>query len=79
MKVQIRLFGTLGNEYPNHDPLKGLELDVPKGSTVADLLEKLDISQSKISIVSINGQLVKVTNQLKDGDFIRVFQPIFGG
>lgn len=79
MKVQIRLFGTLGNKCPDHNPSKGLELDVPKGSTVADLLEKLDIPQSKVSIVSINSQLVKVTHQLKDGDSIRVFQPIFGG
>jgi len=80
MKVHIRLFGTLGNKFPDHDPLKGFALEVPEGSTVEDLIEKLDIPpQSKIGIVSINGQLVKIQKQLNDGDFIRVFQPISGG
>ena len=79
MKVHIRLFGTLGNKFPDHDPLKGFALEVPVRSTVEDLIEKLDIPQSKIGTVSINGQLVKVQKQLNDGDFIRVFQPIFGG
>lgn len=80
MKVHIRLFGTLGNKFPDHDPLKGFALEVPEGSTVEDLIKKLDIPpQSKIGIVSINGQLVKIQKQLNDGDFIRVFQPISGG
>jgi sulfur carrier protein ThiS len=80
MKVHIRLFGILGNKFPDHDPLKGFALEVPEGSTVEDLIKKLDIPpQSKIGIVSINGQLVKIQKQLNDGDFIRVFQPISGG
>ena len=79
MKVHIRLFGTLGNKVPGHDPLKGFALEVLAGSTVADLIEKLDIPQSKISIISINNNLVKAPRQLKEGDFIRIFQPIFGG
>ncbi len=79
MKVHIRLFGTLGNKFPDHDRLKSFALEVPEGSTVANLIAKLDIPQSKIGIVSLNGQLVKVQKQLNDGDFIRVFQPIFGG
>ena len=79
MKVKVRLFGTLGNKFPDHDPLNGFEIEIPANASIGDLLDQLDIPKSKIGLVSVQGRLVKADKTLKQGDFIRIFRPIFGG
>jgi sulfur carrier protein ThiS len=79
MKVKVRLFGTLGKKFPDHDPLNGFEIEIPANASVGDLLDQLDIPKSKIGLVSVQGRLVKAGKTLKQGDFIRIFRPIFGG
>jgi sulfur carrier protein ThiS len=79
MKVKVRLFGTLGKKFPDHDPLNGFEVEIPKDAKVGDLLEQLEIPKSKIGLVSVQGRLVKAGKTLKQGDFIRIYRPIFGG
>ncbi|MBC8443909.1 MAG: MoaD/ThiS family protein [Deltaproteobacteria bacterium] len=79
MKVKVRLFGTLGKKFPDHDPLIGFEVEIPKDANVGDLIDQLDISKSKIGFVSVHGRLVKADKALKQGDYIRIYGPIFGG
>ncbi len=79
MKIRVRLFGTLGKEFPDHDPLDGFEVEIPKDANVGDLIGELDISKSKIGFVSVQGHMVKAGNTLKQGDFVRIYGPIFGG
>ena len=79
MKVKVRLFGTLGKKFPDHDPLDGFEVEIPKDANVGDLIDRLDISKSKIGPVSVQGRLVKADKTLKQGDFVRIYGPIFGG
>lgn len=79
MKVKVRLFGTLGKKFPDHDPLNGFEVEIPKDATVNDLIDQLDIPKSKIGLVSVQGRLVKADKTLKQGDYIRIYRPIFGG
>ena len=79
MKVKVRLFGTLGKKFPDHDPLNGFEVEIPKDASVGDLLDQLHIPKSKIGLVSVEGRLVKAGKILKQGDFIRIYRPIFGG
>ncbi len=79
MKVKVRLFGTLGKQFPDHDPLDGFEIEIPEDASVGDLLDQLEIPKSKIGFVSVEGHLVKAAKILKPGDFIRIYRPIFGG
>jgi sulfur carrier protein ThiS len=79
MKVKVRLFGTLGRKFPDHDPLDGFEIEIAEYANVGDLLDRLEIPKSKIGLVSVEGHLVKATKILKPGDFIRIYRPIFGG
>ena len=79
MKVKVRLFGTLGKQFPDHDPLDGFEIEIPEDAKVGDLLDQLEIPKSKIGLVSVEGRLVKAAKTLKPGDFIRIYRPIFGG
>ena len=79
MKVKVRLFGTLGKQFPDHDPLNGFEIEIPEDANVADLLDQLEIPKSKVGPVSVEGHLIKADKILKPGDFVRIYRPIFGG
>jgi sulfur carrier protein ThiS len=79
MKVKVRLFGTLGKQFPDHDPLKGFEVDIPENASVGELLDHLQIPKSKVGLISVQGRLVKAGKILKPDDFVRIFRPIFGG
>ncbi len=79
MKVKVRLFGTLGKQFPDHDPLNGFEVEIPDSATVGELLDQLQIPKAKIGFVSVQGRLVKADKALRPNDFVRIFRPIFGG
>ena len=79
VKINVRLFGTLGNKIPDHDPLNGLQVDVPEGTDIIMLLNQLHIDQSKVGFVSIDGKLTKPNKKIKEGESIRIYRPIFGG
>ena len=79
MKVKVRMFGTLGNQFPGHDPLNGFEVEIPDNASVGDLLDQLQIPESKIGLVSVQGHPVRAAHILKPEDFVRIFRPIFGG
>jgi len=59
--------------------MHGFEIEIPEGATMGDLIKKLDILQSKIGIVSIDGRLVPTTEKLKNGNFVRMYHPLSGG
>ena len=79
MKIKVRLFGTLGKQFPDHDPLNGFTVEIPDNATVGELLDQLQIPKAKIGLVSVQGRLVKANKKLKPDDFVRIFRPIFGG
>ncbi len=79
MKVKVKLFGTLPQRYPAYDSTKGLELEIPDGAQVKDLLARLELSASDGGLVAIDNLVVQLDHELKDGDAVRVFQRAFGG
>jgi sulfur carrier protein ThiS len=79
MRIQVILYGTLRNGFPDHDPTCGFEVELAGGSSVGDLIDQLEIPRSKLGLVSVGGVLVKADAKLKNRDCVRVFQPIAGG
>ena len=79
MKIQVRLYGTLGTHLPEHDRLTGMTVDIPLGSNVGDLIDYLAIPRKKVGIISIDGTLVKESRRLSSDNFVRMYQPISGG
>jgi sulfur carrier protein ThiS len=79
MKIRVILFGTLRKSFADHDPVHGMEVEIPEGSTVGDLIAHIDLPAKKFGLVSVDGQLVKAGNLLQENAVVRVFQPIFGG
>ena len=79
MKIRMILFGTLRKSFADHDPVHGMEVEIPEGSTVGDLIATIDLHAKKFGMVSMDGHLVKAGHLLKENAVVRVFQPIFGG
>jgi len=79
MKIQVRLYGTLGNDLPDHNRLAGIVVDIPKGSNVGDLINHLAIPREKVGIISVDGTLVKLSKTLFSDNFVHMYQPISGG
>ena len=79
MKVQAKLFGTLGQKLPGYEPSQALEVEVPEGATVKDLLALLEISDSRGAVVIAEGRVLKADDRLQRGVLVSVMQAMGGG
>ena len=79
MKITVKLFGTLSQNFPDYSPGQGLEVEMPEGSKVADLLALLKISDAKGGTVVRDGLFLSKEETLTDGSLIQIFQALFGG
>lgn len=79
MKVEVKLFGILGQRFPDYHHEHGMEVEIPDGARVKDLLAHLEISTSQGGIVSVDTRLMKPNDKLQNGALVNIFQPVFGG
>jgi sulfur carrier protein ThiS len=79
VNVRVKLFGLLPRRFPGYDAEKGMEVDLPRGARVKDLLYQLGISKEEGGIVAIDGLVQKAEAELKEGSILFVFHPIVGG
>jgi sulfur carrier protein ThiS len=79
MKVRVNLYGTLGLRIPGYQHSQGLEVELPDGATVKDLLTLLKISGSEGAVVAIEGHIKKTDDKLPGGAQAQVFQTVHGG
>ena len=79
MKVRVRLFGTLGQRVPGYKPSQGIEVELPDGATVKDLLAHLKISESRGAVVIVEGRVLKADDKMQSGSLVSVLQAIRGG
>lgn len=74
MKLDIKLFASLQKYMPDME-----RLELNGSSKVLDLLKRIGISSSEVSIALVNGQQVKLDHTLDEGDTVEIFPPIAGG
>lgn len=79
MKLKVRLFGTLSQKFPDYRPLTGIEIEIPDGATVKDLLAHLKISEARGAAVIANGRVLHADDKMEDGSSLDIFQSISGG
>ena len=79
MKVKVNLYGTLNTKIPGYRQSGGIEIELPEGSTVDDLLALLRIPESKKAVVTIDGRIRKAGDKIPHGAHARILQPIHGG
>ncbi|MGD8531251.1 MAG: MoaD/ThiS family protein [Syntrophobacterales bacterium] len=74
MKLEIKLFASLQKFMPN---VEKVELD--DNCTVLDLLKKIGISSSEVTITLVNDRHVQLDQTLHEGERVAIFPPIAGG
>ena len=77
MQIKVVLYAILREKLPREN--KGVAmLEIPQGSTINDMLVKLDIDA--LVKCSVNGEIARDNKRiLNDGDEVQVFRPIGGG
>ncbi|MCH5146094.1 MoaD/ThiS family protein [Desulfovibrio sp. UIB00] len=79
MKLTVKLSTTLRDYVPDYVPETGLQVEMPEGSTVAQLAQHLGLPPQDIKIVMVNGLQQKVSDLMRDGDRIAYFPAVGGG
>jgi sulfur carrier protein ThiS len=88
MRVHLKLFASLGERLP--DELHGhrrqgneLAMDVPDGTAVQDVIERLQLPAGLVHLVLVNGLFVhpadRAAHRLAEGDALAVWPPVAGG
>jgi len=75
MHIQIKLFATLLEKLPGNAD----QFPVADGTTVGDLVTKLDIDPKDAKLIFINGRKGELDSVLLEGDRVGLFPPIGGG
>ncbi len=88
MKVYAKLFANLVQLVPEQIRERypqgiragtPLEIELPEGSTLADLVDHLALPRDKVRIVYVDGRAKKLDHRLVAGNEVGMFPPIGGG
>lgn len=79
MKVQVQLLATLTGYLPATSRDHGATLDVPDGSTIRDVIQRLGIPEDIATITLVNGHDASSEQILNEGDTVSMFPPLAGG
>jgi sulfur carrier protein ThiS len=79
MKVRVKLYGTLSQRIPNYRHSAGIEVELPEGGTVKDLLALLEISETRETVVIMEGRILQADDNIRPGVWVNVLQSIYGG
>ncbi len=74
MQITIKLFATL-----REGRFDSKTVELPEGTTVGDIIQKLNISEKEAAIVFINSRHAGFERVLQDGDILGMFPPVGGG
>jgi molybdopterin converting factor small subunit len=77
--VHVRLFATLLRFFPDLQLGETMQVNLPDGSTVGQLIERLNIPVEEIKIVFVNNIFRDMGYALKNGDTVGIFPPVGGG
>jgi len=79
MQVTVKLYGLLRSHAPDYQPSRGIVIEIPEGATVKNLLDHLDISEIRGTVVIAGGRVLKANEKIQSGESVDVFQSIQGG
>ena len=74
MQIEVRLFAAFRKGRFAREPV-----ELPEGSCLRDLIERLDIPEKQVSLPLINGRHSKFDCSLAAGDVVALFPAIGGG
>lgn len=74
MKVEVKLSAAL-----RKGRFGRRTIDLPDGSTVANLLQQLRLTTKEVAVVAVNTQHAARDRRLEAGDEIAIYPPVGGG
>ncbi|HTY77254.1 MAG TPA: MoaD/ThiS family protein [Candidatus Bathyarchaeia archaeon] len=79
MQIEVRLFALLAQYLPPGSVGDGASLDVPAGTTVEEVVERLKIPAELSCMTVVNGHDAPPSQVLAPGDVLSMFPPLAGG
>jgi molybdopterin converting factor small subunit len=79
MKVYVKLFALLREHHPGPNRSIPLEVELPEGAVVSDLVPRLNLPEKLVRNAFINNATATLTTELNDGDKVSLFPPVVGG
>ncbi|MCE7749706.1 MAG: MoaD/ThiS family protein [Candidatus Heimdallarchaeota archaeon] len=79
MKIFVKVFASLRKKYPNITDLNPLEMEIDKGTTLAQLIARLNFNQEEVKIILVNGLRASVEDIINEEGSIISFFPAVGG
>ncbi len=79
MKVEVRLFATLTRFLPPGARDGAAILEIPDGSTLADVVRILHVPGTTDHVALVNGVDAGADRPLQSGDVVTLFPPLAGG
>ena len=74
MHVRVRLYANLRQDRPPEE-----DMELPSGTTIASMIELLDLQAPAVTLIFINGRHADLGSEVHEGDEIALFPPIGGG
>ncbi len=78
MRVKVKLFTQLVSYVPGAEAGVPFEVDLHKGTILADLINQLKLPQSEVKVILVNGRAQPPEFLLKNDDEVGIF-PLIGG
>jgi sulfur carrier protein ThiS len=79
MKITVKMSGTFKAHFPDYDSRQGLDVELPDGSNVSDLLSFLGIPDTRGATIIMEGRVLPAGETLTHGSLINLFQIMSGG
>jgi sulfur carrier protein ThiS len=79
MKIRVKLYGTLSQHVSGYQHSQGIEIEIPDGATVKDLLAYLKISESQGVAVAMEGRILKADDTIRGELPVHILQSLSGG
>jgi molybdopterin converting factor small subunit len=79
MRIELRLYASLGRYLPENGEGNSCYLEVTPGTTIEELLLRQDIPPEAPKIIFLNGVHARGDEILKEGDRVGAFPPVAGG
>lgn len=79
MRVQVKLFATLGRYFGNATSGIPFEMELPEGATVAGLVDLLKLPREEVKVFFVNGRARSIDWPLELGDEVGIFPLVAGG
>ncbi len=83
MKITLKLFATLAEHLPCGATDNALDIEVPDGATLNEVIDSHRIPRASAHLVLVNGVYAAAVDRdsasLKEGDTLAIWPPVAGG